>query len=71
MGMPGSESALEELLSRILGDLVAKGVIAKLADDLYVGGDTGLELLQNWEEVLYSLDSAGLRLTEPKNRDRP
>ena len=49
MGMPGSESALEELLSRILGDLVAKGVIAKLADDLYVGGDTGLELLQNWE----------------------
>ena len=66
MGMPGSESALEELLSRVLGDLIAKGVIAKLADDLYVGGDTGLELLQNWEEVLYSLDAAGLRLTEPK-----
>ena len=28
MGMPGSESALEELLSRVLGDLIARGMVA-------------------------------------------
>ena len=66
MGIPGSESALEELLSRILRDLIAKGVLAKLADDMYVGGDTGLELFENWREVLRCLDTAGIILTEPK-----
>ena len=71
MGMPGSESALEELLSRILGHLIAKGVLAKLADDMYVGGDTGLELFENWKEVLRCLDTAGIRLTEPTSAPHP
>ena len=34
MGMPGSETALEELMCRDLGDLVAEGIVVKLADDL-------------------------------------
>ena len=66
MGMPGSESALEELLSRVLGDLIARGIVAKLADDLYVGGNTLLDLLRNWEEVLRCLEAAGLRVTATK-----
>ncbi len=37
MGMPGSETALEELMCRILGDCLKDGVAAKLADDLYCG----------------------------------
>ena len=40
MGMPGSETALEELMSRVLGDLIQEGIVAKLADDLYCGGNT-------------------------------
>ena len=47
MGMPGSETALEELMCRVLGHLQQDGVIAKIADDLYCGGNTPLELLQN------------------------
>ena len=39
MGMPGSETALEELICRVLGDLLQEGVVAKLADDLYCGGN--------------------------------
>ena len=35
MGMPGSETALEELMSRVLGDLLKEGVVTKIADDLY------------------------------------
>ena len=38
MGMPGSETALEELMCRVLGDLL-EGVVAKIADDLYCGGN--------------------------------
>ncbi len=47
MGMPGSETALEELMCRVLGDLLTEGVVVKLADDLYCGGNTPEELLHN------------------------
>ena len=33
MGMLGSESALEELMCRVLGDLLQAGIVTKLADD--------------------------------------
>jgi hypothetical protein len=66
MGMPGSETALEELLCRVLGDLLEEGVIAKIADDLYCGGDTPPELLINWRKVLYALHTNGLNLSAPK-----
>ena len=48
MGMPGSETALEELMCRVLGDLLKEGVVAKIADDLYCSGNTYRELLHNW-----------------------
>ncbi len=44
MGMPGSETALEELMCRVFGDLLAEGVVAKLADDLYCGGESLADL---------------------------
>ena len=40
MGMPGSETALEEIMCRVLGDLVQEGHVAKLADDLYCGAES-------------------------------
>ena len=46
MGMPGSETALEELTCRVLGDLY-DGVYAKVADDVYVGGDIPEQLPMN------------------------
>ena len=66
MGMPGSETALEELMCRVLGDLLEKGTVAKLADDLYCGGDTLDELLQNWRMVLQALRKCRLRLSATK-----
>ena len=66
MGMPGSETALEELMCRILGDLLVKGVVTKLADDLYCGGNTLEELLNNWRLVLHALYKSHLRLSAPK-----
>ncbi|CAG2236610.1 unnamed protein product [Mytilus edulis] len=51
MGMPGSETALEELTCRVLGHLVQEGVVAKIADDLYCGGNSPEELLTNWKDA--------------------
>ena len=34
MGMPGPETALDELFSLVLGPLIQEGVVCKLADDL-------------------------------------
>ena len=65
MGMPGSETPLEELMCRVLGDLLQEGVVIKLADDLYCGGNSPQELLHNWSRVLDALDRCNLRLFAP------
>ena len=66
MGMPGSETALEELMCRVLGDCIQKGIVAKLADDLYCGGYTINELLYNWRCVLESLNKCSLKISPSK-----
>ena len=57
VGMPGSEGALEELMCRVLGNLLKERVIAKSADDLYCGGNTPTEVLRTWKSVLSSFSS--------------
>ena len=66
MGMPGSETALEELMFRVLGNCIQDGIVAKLADDLYCGGNTLDELLSNWKRVLDVLQKFNLKLSPSK-----
>ncbi len=66
MGMPGSETALEELMSRVLGDHLQDGIVAKLADDLYCGGNTPEDLLHNWKRVLQAFAKCDLKLSPSK-----
>ena len=66
IGIPGSETALEELMCRVLGDLLQEGCVAKMADDLYCGANTHQELLTNWRKVLSALDRCNLRLSPDK-----
>ena len=66
MGMPGSETALEQLMCKILGSLVEEGCVAKIADDLYCGGNTEQELLENWTKVLTLLHETGVKLSSSK-----
>ena len=66
MGMPGSETALEELMCRILGDFIEEGCVAKIADDLYCGADTPEELLANWRRVLAAMYNNNLKLSPKK-----
>ena len=66
MGMPGSETALEEVMCRVLGPLLQDESVAKIADDLYCGGNTPQELLHNWKRVLHALNKCNLRLSAHK-----
>ncbi|KAJ8346823.1 hypothetical protein SKAU_G00282240 [Synaphobranchus kaupii] len=71
MGMPGSETALEELMCRVLGPLLQEGIVAKIADDLYCGGDTPQELFHNWKRILQALYKCDLRLSASKTVINP
>ena len=66
MGMPGSETALDELMCRVLGDFLQEGCTTKLVDDLYCGGDTPQELITNWSRILDTLARCSLRLSATK-----
>ena len=63
MGMPESETVLEELMSRVLGDLIQEGCIAKLTDDLNCGAETPEALLDIWRLLLEALDRCNLKLS--------
>ena len=69
--MLGSETALEELMCRVLGDLLQEGVVAKLAEDLYCGGNTPDEMLENWIKVLVALHRNNLRPSASKTIINP
>jgi hypothetical protein len=66
MGMPGSTEHLDQLMYRVLGDLIREGVVMKIADDLYIGGDDIHSLLYNWERVLQQFEITNLRLSPTK-----
>ena len=66
MGMPGSETALEEIMSRVLGDFIQEGFVTKIADDLYMGGDSEDELVSHWLVVLQALSKNNLGLSSLK-----
>ena len=66
MGMPGSKTALEEMMYRVLGDFIQEGCVTKLANDLYCGGDSPEILLSNWRLLLESLYCCNLLLASAK-----
>ena len=52
MGILDFQTALEQMLSHILGDLIASGQVAKNADDLYRGGNSREEAADILEQTL-------------------
>ena len=60
------ETAVEELFCRVLGDLLEEGVVAKLADAIYCGGNTIAELQRNVRRLLQCFADSGLRLSASK-----
>ena len=66
MGMPGSETALEQMMSLVIGDLLTEGIMAKVADDLFIGGETPRQLFENYRRMLTALSKANLGLSPKK-----
>ena len=50
----------------VIGPLLQDGNVAKIADDLYCGGNTPQELFCNWKRVLQALHNCNLRLSAHK-----
>ena len=71
MGLPGVESALEELTCLVLGDMVRDGKVCKLADDLVIGGDSVEEAHDNFTEVLHRFQVNNLKLSPTKTSVAP
>ena len=55
MGIPGSSEILQELTSRVFGDLLTEGFLVIIADDLFIGANTIEEMLLRWTLVLLCL----------------
>ena len=66
MGLRNMAEYLEEIVSRVFGDLIAEGVVDKVADDLQIGGNDVQELLNNWSRVLQRLIENGLTVSPAK-----
>ena len=71
MGMPVSETALEELMCCVLGGLLHEGIVVKIADNLYCGGNIPYELLENWKKVLQALYQCDLCLSASNPNPNP
>ena len=65
MGMPGSETAHEERMGRVLGDCLQIGIAIKLVDDLYCGADSP-EDFHHWNRILQAVNKWNLHLTPTK-----
>ena len=69
--MPGSDTALEKLMSGVMVEFIVKGFVTKIADDLYVGGDMEDELLSHWQQVLQALSKNNLGVSAHKTTTAP
>ena len=66
MGLRNIAEYLEVVIARVLGDCLAEGILAKISDDLIIGGNTISELLSNWTIVLRKLRDNNLSLSADK-----
>ena len=66
MGLPGSETALEELMNRVVGHLIMEGCVTKVADDCYCGGDSINSALSAYERLLSAFAANNLGLNPAK-----
>ena len=66
MGLLGMDAVQEELTDKLLGDLVVKGLVAKVADNIYFGGASIADLHLVFEEIVSRCHLANLRLKPSK-----
>ena len=67
-GLLGQSEELDEMLSKVLSLEMQEGIVARIADDLYVGGSSPLETAKNYEKVIAKLHNANLKVSSEKTK---
>ena len=67
-GLIGQSEELDEMLNKVLSSEMQTGSVARIADDLYVGGSTPFETAKNYEIVLSKLKTANLKVSADKTK---
>ena len=65
-GLINQTEELDELLANLFNDMITKGKLVKQADDLFTGGNTIDEAIDNLEEMLNICKSNNLKLSPAK-----
>ena len=65
-GLLNSETELDELVSRILGDELLEGICYIERDDIVIGGDSIDTAISNWKKVLSKLNLNNMKLSPRK-----
>ena len=65
-GLIGQSEELDELMAKVLKDEMAEGCMAKIQDDIVIGGDSQMEAARSYIRVLRKLDLANLKVEPQK-----
>ena len=65
-GLAGMHEELDELTAKVLKDEMKQGICVKIADDVYVGGDSQEEAVANYIRILEKLHNANLKISPSK-----
>ena len=70
-GLTGMAEEFDELTSKILKDELKDGIMVKIVDDCYIGGDTEEETAENYRRVIEKLHKANLKIKPEKTHIFP
>ena len=65
-GLIGQTEEQDELLAKVLNQELKQGKCVKIADDIFVGGKTTTEAMNNWIDVLKKMSDNNLKLSPNK-----
>ena len=65
-GLLNQTEELDELLSKVLAQELKEDLVARIADDIIVGGENEDEAIHNWERILSKLNNNNLKLSSSK-----
>ena len=67
-GLIGQSEELDEMLFRVLGHEMKEGKVARIADDIYIGGRDPKETANNYNQVLKKLQVANIKISASKTK---
>ena len=67
-GLISQSEELDEMLFKVLGNEMKEGKLARIADDLYVGGRSPRDTADNYKQILQKLQTANIKISAAKTK---